>query len=134
LAPSLIPLPLALPIEFRPRGIVLEQLRPVIRMFRAPLLRALQTHLSIHRIGGDLPPMVIVTTPSLADWIAAGGLSRLELGWLKRTLAIAANPFSHEPVLACHGIRLPDSSWHPAAKFRNSCRVCTASSPLGRFF
>ena len=134
MSPSLVPLPLALPVTFRPRGIVFEQLRPVTRMLRAPLLRALQTPLSIYRIGGDLPPMVIVTAPPLAGWIAAGGLSRLELGWLKRTLAIPADPFSHEPVLACHGIRLPDGSRHPAAKFRNSCRVHTASPPMGSVF
>jgi len=110
LSPSLVPLPLALPVAFRPRGIVFEQPRPVTRMLRAPLLRALQTPLSIHRIGGDLPPVVVAAAPPLADRIAACGLSRLELGWLKRTLAIAADPFSHEPVLACHGIRLPDAS------------------------
>jgi len=109
LPPPLVPLPLTMAVSFRPRGIVLEQLRPVVRVLRAPLLRALQTHLPIHRIGGDLPPMVIVTTPPLAGWIAAGSLSKLELGWLKRTLAITANPFSHEPVLACHGLRLPDA-------------------------
>jgi hypothetical protein len=53
--PSLVPLPLALPVSFRPRGIVLKQLRPVVRVLRPPLLRALQTPLPIHRIGGDLP-------------------------------------------------------------------------------
>ena len=36
-----------------------------VRVLRAPLLRALQTPLPIHRIGGDLPPVVIVTAPSL---------------------------------------------------------------------
>jgi len=81
LSPSLVPLPLALPVSFRPRGVVLKQLRPVPRMLGAPLLRALQTPLSIHRIGGDLPPVVIATAPSLAERIAAGGLSRLELRW-----------------------------------------------------
>jgi hypothetical protein len=81
LSPSLVPLPLALPIAFRPRGILLKQLPPVVRVLRAPLLRALQTPLPIHRIGGDLPPVVIVTALSLTNWIAAGGLSRLELGW-----------------------------------------------------
>jgi hypothetical protein len=70
----------------------------------------LQTPLSIHRIGGDLPPVIIAAAPSLAGRIAAGGLSRLKLGWLKRTLAIAADPFSHEPVLACHGLPLPNAS------------------------
>jgi len=94
-------LPLALPVSFRPRGVALKQLCPVTRMLGAPLLRALQTPLPIHRIGGDLPPVVIAAAPSLAGRIAAGGLSGLKLGWLKRTLAIAADPFFHEPVLAC---------------------------------
>src|ERR1039458_5382351 len=77
LSPSLVPLPLALPVSFRPRGVVLKQLRPVARMLRAPLLRALQAPLSIHRIGCDLPPMVITAAPPLADRIAACGLA----GW-----------------------------------------------------
>jgi hypothetical protein len=110
LSPSLVPLPLALPVSFRPGGIVLKQLPPVVRVLRAPLLRALQAPLPIHRIGGDLPPVVIVTAPPLADRIAARSLSRLKLRWLKRTLAIAADPFSHEPVLACHSLRLPNAS------------------------
>ena len=70
-------------------------------MLRAPLLCAFLAHLPIHGIVGDLPPMVIVTAPPLAGRITASSLSRLKLGWLKRTLAIAADPFSHEPVLAC---------------------------------
>ena len=110
MSPSFVPLPLALPVSFRPRGVVLKQLCPVVRVLRAPLLRALQTPLPIHGIVGDLPPVVIVTAPSLAGRIAAGGLSRLKLGWLKRTLAIPADPFSHESVLACQGLRLPDTS------------------------
>jgi hypothetical protein len=107
LSPSLVPVPLALAVSFRPRGVVLKQLRPVTRMLGTPLLRALQAPLSIHRIGRDLPPVVFTAAPPLADRIAACGLSRLELGWFKRTLAIAADPFSHEPVLACHGLGLP---------------------------
>jgi len=83
LPPSFVSLLLALPVAFRPRRIVLAQLLPVARMLRAPLLRALQTPLPIHRIGGDLPPMVIVTPSPLAGRIAANGLSWLKLGWLK---------------------------------------------------
>jgi len=52
-------------------------------MFRAPLLCAVLAHLPIHRIAGDLPPMVIVTAPPLAGRITANNLSRLKLGWLK---------------------------------------------------
>jgi len=110
LSSSLVPLPLALPVSFRTRRIVLAQPCPGVGVLRAPLLRALLADLPIHGIGCDLPPVVVAAAPPLADRIAACGLSRLELGWLKRTLAIAADPFSHEPVLACHGIRLPNAS------------------------
>ena len=94
MSPSLVPLPLALPVSFCSRGIVLKQLPPVVRVLGAPLLRAVLAHLPIHRIDSDLPPMVIVTALPLAGRITASSLSRLKPGWLKRTLAIAANPFS----------------------------------------
>jgi hypothetical protein len=76
-------MPLTLPVSFRPCRIVLAQLLPVARMLRAPLLHAVQAHLPIHRISGELPPMVIVTALPLAGRITASGLSRLKLGWLK---------------------------------------------------
>jgi hypothetical protein len=83
LLPSFVSLLLALPVAFRPRRIVLAQLLPVARMLCAPLLRALQAPLPIHRVGGDLAPMVVTTAPSLAGRITASGLSRLKLRWLK---------------------------------------------------
>jgi hypothetical protein len=83
LLPSFVSLLLALPVAFRPRGIVLAQLLPVARMLRAPLLRAIPAPLPIHRIGGDLPPMVIVTAPPLAGRITASGLRGLKPQWLK---------------------------------------------------
>jgi len=91
-------------------------------MLNAPLLCALQAPLPIHRVADDLPPMVIVTASPLAGWITTSSLSRLKLGWLKCNLAIVADPFSHEPVLA-----------RPSKEFRNPCRVCTASPPMGLF-
>jgi len=83
LSPLLVSLPLPLPVPFRPPRIARAQLHPVARMLRAPLLHALQAHQPIYRIGGDLPPMVIVTAPPLAARITASGLSRLKLGWLE---------------------------------------------------
>jgi len=83
LPPSFVSLLLALPVAFRPRRIVLAQVLPVARMLRTPLLRALQAPLPIYRVGGDLPPMVIVTASPLAGQMAANGLSWLKLGWLK---------------------------------------------------
>jgi hypothetical protein len=83
LLPSFVSLLLALPVAFRPRRIVLAQLLPVTRMLRAPLLGAVPAPLSIHRISGNLSPMVIVTASPLTGRITASGLSRLKLGWLK---------------------------------------------------
>jgi hypothetical protein len=91
-----------------------------LTMFRPPLPRTVLAHLSIHRIGGDLAPMVVVTAPSLAGRIPSGGLSRLKLRWLKRTLAMAADLFSHEPVLACQGALAYRMT---RKQFGNSCRV-----------
>jgi len=79
----LVPLPLALPVSFRPCRILLARLPPVARMLHAPLLRAFLAHLAIHWIAGDLPPMVVVPAPPLAGRITASNLSRLELGRLK---------------------------------------------------
>jgi hypothetical protein len=83
LPPTFVSLLLAMPVALRSCRILFEQLLPVARMLRAPLLRALQASLSIHCVGGDLPPMVIVAASPLAGRIAANGLSRLKLGWLK---------------------------------------------------
>jgi len=83
LSPLLVSLPLTLPVSFRPRRIVLAQLHPTAGVFRAPLLSAVQAHLSVHGIGGGLSPVVIVTAPSLAVGIATDGLSGPELGWRK---------------------------------------------------
>src|ERR1051326_8395932 len=109
LSPSLVPFPLALPVSFRPRGIVLQYLRQIVRVLRAPLLCALQTTLPIHRIGCYLPPMVVVPALSLTGRVTTSNLRRLKLGGPKCFLTIAASPFSQEPVLSCHGLRLPDA-------------------------
>jgi len=110
LAPVLVSLPLPLPVSFSARRVVLAQALPVVRVFAAPLPHAVLTNLLIDRVGSDLPPMIIATAAPLAIAITASRLSRLKLGWLKCILAIAADPFSHEPVLAWHGIRLPNAS------------------------
>lgn len=82
LPPLLVPLPLAQPVAFRPRRIVLAPFRSVARMFRTPILRAIPAHLPIQRIGGDLPPMVIVAAQTVARRITASGqLSRSQVGF-----------------------------------------------------
>ena len=63
-----------------------------------PFLTAVGYFSSLRELGGMRRPLAGRTT--------ASRLSRLKLGWLKRTLAIAADSFSHEPVLARHSARL----------------------------
>ena len=134
LPPAFVSLLLALPVAFRPRRIVLAQVLPVARMLRAPLLRALQAPLPIHRIGGDLPPMVIVTASPLAGRSAANDLRRLKLGWLKRKLAIPADPFSHEPVLARRSAPLQRALRVQASNLETNIECPNASPPMGRLF
>ena len=119
-------MPLPLSVSFGARRIVLAQLLPVVRMLGAPLPDAVLANLPVDRIGGDLPPMVIVTAPPLAIGITTSSLSRLKLGWLKFILAIAANPVAHEPVLARPRLPMAASD----RLFRNWFRVHTASPPM----
>jgi hypothetical protein len=83
LAPVLVSLPLPLSVLCGARRIGLAQLPPVVRMLGAPLSHAVLTNLLIHRIGRNLPPMVIVTAPPLTIRITTSSLNRLKLGWLK---------------------------------------------------
>jgi hypothetical protein len=52
-------------------------------MLGAPLLSALQAHLPIESVGGDLAAVIFVLAATLAGGTTADGLGGLELGWLK---------------------------------------------------
>src|SRR5580698_1876324 len=102
--------------------------RPVIRMAGAPFSGAIAANIAILRIGGNLLSVVFGSALPLACQFAADHLARLKLRKLKGLLAIAAAPFRHTAVVAspCMGDRrrpLP-------SRFRNCCRVHTASPPM----
>ena len=102
-------------------GVLLAVLLPVTGMAGAPLPRTVAAHLAIFRIGGDLLSVVVGAALSLTLGSAADCLAWLELRWLENLLAVATAPFTHTGVVAS-GYR----------RFRNCCRVRTASPPVAQ--
>jgi len=128
---------------------------PVIRMAGPPLLLAIAADVAVFGIAGDLLPVVVGAAPTLANGFTADRLKRLKLGRLKRLLTVAAAPFPHNR--RCRTVsRLPKWSRFQNPKrvalflaeigsngrrgsfrnatarrrFRNCCRVHTASPPM----
>jgi len=94
--PFLVPDVLPLAIPFGLLGVVLAILFPVLRMRRAPLARALQTHLSVNRIGSDLLSVIVQLTLSLAGELTTDGLLRTKGRSLKKLPAITATAVIHQ--------------------------------------
>jgi hypothetical protein len=57
-------------------------------MLGAPLLPAVLDHLRIHRVGLNLPPVVIGPAMPLALRLAANALLKAIRGWMKTSLAV----------------------------------------------
>ncbi|MCL5742664.1 MAG: hypothetical protein M1541_01865 [Acidobacteria bacterium] len=57
-------------------------------MLGAPLLKAVQYHLGIHRVGLNLAAVVISPAMPLALWLAANALLESIRGWMKPSLAV----------------------------------------------
>jgi hypothetical protein len=60
----------------------------IIGVLGAPLLPAVQHHLGVHRVGFNLPPVVIGPAMPLALRLAANALLDSVRGWMKTSLAI----------------------------------------------
>ncbi len=73
---------------------------PVIRMARPPLLLAIAADVAVFGIGGDLLPVVVGATLTLAIGFTANRLQGPKLGRLKGLLTVAAAPFPHTAVVA----------------------------------
>jgi hypothetical protein len=89
-----------LPVPLDDGGMLLSVTPPVVGMSGAPFLRAVQTDLSILRVGRDLLAMVVGATPTLAIRIAAHRLPRLILRWMEDLFAVAATSFDYYRVVA----------------------------------
>src|SRR5205823_4791290 len=118
-----LPIPefLLLAVLLGSRGVLLAVLFPITGMAGAPFTRTIPAHLAVLRIGGDLLSVVIGAALSLASGSAADRLAGLELRWLENLLAVTTAPFTHTGVVASGSQR-----------FRNCCRVRTASPPMAQ--
>ena len=144
---------LLLPVVRHRLRMLLSVPAPVIGIPSAPLGDAVGTDLAVFGIGGDLLPVIVTATLTLAKGFTTNRLQGLELGRLKGLLTVAAAAFPHNrrcptavmlpsqyrksatPISA--GNRVVDPGESNAAKappstagFRNYCRVHTASPPM----
>ena len=97
---------------------------PVVRIAGAPLLRTIQAFLPVDRVRSDLLAVIIGAATPLAVGLTAYRLPRLILRWLEDHLTVAAAPFDHTG-----GCRTAEASVSDG-RFRNCCRVHTASPPM----
>ena len=74
--PFLVPNLLKLPVSLHRRGVLFAISPPVIRVARAPFLRAIQTHLAVFGVNGDLLPVILGSSALLAPNIATHCLFR----------------------------------------------------------
>ena len=87
-------------VLFRPGGVILPVLAPIVGMLLSPLACAIAADLSILGIGGQLCAVILGPPPALALGQAANFLTRLEQGRLELALAISAAPQVHTGVVA----------------------------------
>ena len=122
---------------------------PVIGIARPPLPGAVAADVAVFGIGGDLLPVIVGPALTLTASFATDRLQRSKLRSLKGLLTIAATPFPHnsrcrtdayegaarkvstEKWLTYFWLKIGSrhASDHPA-RFRNCCRVHTASPPM----
>ena len=78
---------------------------PVIRVARAPLLRAVPAYLAVFGIQSDLLAVIIAAATPLASGFVANRLPRLILRRLEEPLTVAATPFIHKGVVSAPGFQ-----------------------------
>ena len=115
---------LLLAISFHLLRVVLAIFLPVVRVRPAPLPWTLQTDLLIHRIGSDLPPMIIAAALALACGLAANPLLRMIRSRLKDLLTVTATAIIHQAAPGENGgFILSGSAIRPERASQNSARI-----------
>lgn len=102
----LVPKLLLLAISLHLLRVVLAMFPPIVLVRLAPLPRALQADLLIHRIGSDLLPMIIRPALTLTCGVAANPLLRMIRIRLKGLLTVAAVAIVHQAAPGENGRRL----------------------------
>ena len=117
----MVPKVLALAVVFDHLRVVLPPVLPVVVVASPPFPRTVAATLAVFAVGGETAPVIIAAASPLACRIRAHHLSGPELRGLECPLAVPAAAFFHEA--RCRRSQRPT--------FRNCCRVCTASPPMG---
>jgi hypothetical protein len=86
-------------------GMSLAVAFPIIGVLLAPLMRTVQAHLPVDRIGGDLLAVIIPSASLLAVGLAASKLVRVIRGRLEGLLAVTAVTITHQAAPELGGIR-----------------------------
>jgi hypothetical protein len=94
--PFLVPPALLSAIAFHLLGVVLTIFPPIARVRLTPLPWTFQANLLIHRIGGDLLPMIIGAALALAGRLGANLLLRVIEVRLKDLLTVTATAILHQ--------------------------------------
>jgi hypothetical protein len=101
--PLLITDSLPLAVAFDNGRIALPALAPVLGIPGPPFLGAIPGNLPVFGVLSDFPAVIVGAPSPLAVRLAANGLLRLILRWLKNPLTIATTPFDHTGVVALKG-------------------------------
>jgi hypothetical protein len=94
--PLLVTQALLSAVSFHLLRVILAIFLPIVRVRVTPLPRTLQAHLLVHRIGSDLPAMIIAAALALACGITANLLLRMIRGRLKDLPTVPAATILHE--------------------------------------
>ena len=112
--PFFVPQALFPAISFHLLGVVLAIFPPIVRVRLAPLPRTLQADLLIHRIGGDLLPMIIGAPLALAGRLTANVLLRMIKVRLEDLLTVTTAAILHQAAPEENG----RGSFSPEAPFK----------------
>ena len=93
--PFLVPNVLLLAVPLDGSRVLLAIPPPVLGIAGPPFLRAVQAHLAVFGVPGDLLAVVIGAAAPLAAGVAAYRLPRLIFRWLEGSFTVAASPFDH---------------------------------------
>jgi len=133
-APLLVPQALLPAIAFHLPRVVLTVFLPIPWVRLAPLPRALQADVLIHRIGSHLLPMIIVAALALACGLAANLLVRMIPIRLKTLSTVAATVMLHQAAPEENGrdsfsLEAPLNAEQPLREF-SAYSALAASPPM----
>jgi hypothetical protein len=117
-------------ISFHLLRVLLAIFLPIVRVRLTPLPRTLQADLLVHRIGSDLPPVIIAAALVLACGVTANQLLRMIRGRLKDLPTVSPTTILHQEAPDENG----RGSFSSEAPFRRHDYAVECRSKIRRSF